>query len=1463
MVVIQEIIEPRCHALNLSDEQRCTAQATTNDGLFCKFHAKQCFGLYMGYKQRNLALDELAQNEPAYLRNSKVSLATQTFEGIQTQDELQEVHEYLFDQYILLGKVISARKLHHKHFYSLEMDYGHKVYLDKLVSTRHSVLCALENIEKRTAELLYDKEKWYGWVREVQDSEEKNREKEQKKVKLEAALFRRNKHEIEARLAAARKKEEKKRQEAYLEGVWRERVASESGSGSALEDNGSAWDPIEDVFDDDRGRYNDLIRHFLWIEPPELDPEAENPADPSSAGSVGGEATGKPAHGSDVSVAAADVAKGQVSEGNGNDNANDGEATAVQKKKVGKRGGKKKKMKALECPPGLTPEQYKKFKALLEPDKNRIESKEDIRKRLKEGVEKDYSHVSGPMMVGTAQNPAELYERTAAVKEEEIEQLISDISEIKELLFCRQVMRRSALLPAALRANSVEEFLADPSVSESDLRDLCLEVEIPSLQALRDACADFLRGDEPDDDDDEDDKQGKFSSAAEYIRHHFRYSKLEHNFYEGLSSISRRALRGSDEILEDIADDDNEHKDKKMKVRICGRNIWNHASQRSMARNGWLHFSIMAKDCQFPDAIALCRNWDEFFELNVLAMWQYFPASRWTGWTGNFWVEELMQMGFVPFHMDLSAHYQTTYNQLPSTSRKVIRRQSELVEARNYVCAYMKRNDPSTRRFIQYAMMRPGDHLILVRDGKTGRIITAPQDEHLWIARSRQGGIGFRVGQTMAHSGDDGWMIELAVDADFFDIAQEECEWEVNFTDCYEIYIWDFAPGNKATKMYHFIKECLSKAMRIRGNRDKFRHLKPILQTLMRESDTKRVRQIRPGEDVKSLYDELSGPNAQFWIRTTDGKMINTSEEVAPGMSPYLYYNDTDAAEDAILFEEELEGVPQNMPFVEITNPVQQLEASRMPLSLLNHTTGKLLDSMPPELERMLGLNKKEAAQDEDKANNPYVPGSEEFPFKAPPIWEQFHTPIAEGSFGPDRAKLLETLDFSSVRLRINMEELKDMASSQEIMERDRAYIFKDTFHLGDLEPGAQERHKESMKLIIGQQKYQSPHPEKHKDWAWFCMEVLDWINLKIHYADYVKDPMNPWPHRYILQDIVQAFMTMGLFFPTVEVTSIIQEYLTSDEGKAFKDSKIFDCASRGAVRPDIRSRVSCAYRPKSFWHTWDKEVYTGDNLYIDSFPWDWNMAIRPIIAKLYRAGMIGPACVEPHPDVVPGFATANTEEHRPEKLDLFIQFSNTDQFKRNLPPSFIDYKDWPELLPAARKFAAACKKTPRFALLRLWSAPHFYPLMMLLPMRRTASFLDPVGRAWEWKFIPKDLPMSEWSVHNTTMLRLGYLREQMMGLGPDFKTPIDKSRGRIWADPKYSAQDKFRHGHSEFDGRVLHRGDLILVMGEDEADLLKWCTAVTFAMQTKPWLREIDLWKSFINVDLDFLESLNEYWLD
>lgn len=64
--------------------------------------------------------------------------------------------------------------------------------------------------------------------------------------------------------------------------------------------------------------------------------------------------------------------------------------------------------------------------------------------------------------------------------------------------------------------------------------------------------------------------------------------------------------------------------------------------------------------------------------------------------------------------------------------------------------------------------------------------------------------------------------------------------------------------------------------------------------------------------------------------------------------------------------------------------------------------------------------------------------------------------------------------------------------------------------------------------------------------------------------------------------------------------------------------------------------------------------------------------------------------------------------------------------------------------------------------------------------------------------------------------------------------------------------------------GRVCVKRDLFLIMGEDEADLLKYATAATFAIITEPWRLEIDLWRSFINVDMAFLRIRKRNgWID
>lgn len=191
------------------------------------------------------------------------------------------------------------------------------------------------------------------------------------------------------------------------------------------------------------------------------------------------------------------------------------------------------------------------------------------------------------------------------------------------------------------------------------------------------------------------------------------------------------------------------------------------------------------------------------------------------------------------------------------------------------------------------------------------------------------------------------------------------------------------------------------------------------------------------------------------------------------------------------------------------------------------------------------------------------------------------------------------------------------------------------------------------------------------------------------------------------------------------------------------------------------------------------------------------------------------------------GQAFAGKEENRPD--DLYIDFRGyIKEMQSNLPPEMVNpYSIKIESLRQdARNFS---KKFPKakFAVLRLWSAAHFYPLMVGGDNRHNHSFIDAISRVWEWKFMSKDMPFSEYSMHANMVVKLKPLQQQL---------------GR--------------------DGdKIKIRKDVMLIMGKDEEELLRLTAATTFTIQTRPWRLEIDFWKSFVNIDVGFLESLHEQW--
>jgi hypothetical protein len=528
---------------------------------------------------------------------------------------LREVHAYLFKKYTLLEQVIRARKLHHSRFYSLNLDYGHQHFLDTLANDRFIVLRALERIERRTAEVLYAQKKWFRWVRACQDEEDAHREKESKRIKKEAELLKRNMRRYEARRRELRAQEHTRQQDEYLDQAYRERLAMDEGT------DDEDWDPIEDVFENERGDFVDLIKHFLWqdMEPEEasLNPGLKEPQSTTNR------------EASQVDVSAPTTSGPSKSSVKG------------KSKKKNKNGIKKSASSDADA-------------------KSKVETRAEMRQRLKEGSKLSQKDGQvGILLRGTIENPVEISDRTFALPDDEIESLLEQAYEIRHLLFCRLLLSYASLLPAALHVNSVEEFLNDKDIPTADLKELCMKMEQPGLQEVRDACADLMRGEDEESDDDESEEEDKELAARKrrlgasggFIKRYLPKSwstKREKEFQKRRKQrrrLQEDGMGGKGAFIDfGMMNVESEFETKKMRVKVCGRMIHNYPSEKSMTRGGWLQFAIIAKDSKLFDCIELCRTWEEFFELSSLACLLYFPAADWCSWVGDQKRQQLLQL---------------------------------------------------------------------------------------------------------------------------------------------------------------------------------------------------------------------------------------------------------------------------------------------------------------------------------------------------------------------------------------------------------------------------------------------------------------------------------------------------------------------------------------------------------------------------------------------------------------------------------------------------------------------------------------------------------------------------------------------------------------------------------------------------------------------------------------------------
>lgn len=76
------------------------------------------------------------------------------------------------------------------------------------------------------------------------------------------------------------------------------------------------------------------------------------------------------------------------------------------------------------------------------------------------------------------------------------------------------------------------------------------------------------------------------------------------------------------------------------------------------------------------------------------------------------------------------------------------------VQFKNVTGFCIKRNDPVSRRFVQYLSMQTRYVCLMVRDAKTGKILVRPPEEHNWLVRV-QGGLGRDDRVEKLHVGED------------------------------------------------------------------------------------------------------------------------------------------------------------------------------------------------------------------------------------------------------------------------------------------------------------------------------------------------------------------------------------------------------------------------------------------------------------------------------------------------------------------------------------------------------------------------------------------------------------------------------------------------------------------------------------------------------------------------------------
>ena len=389
----------------------------------------------------------------------------------------------------------------------------------------------------------------------------------------------------------------------------------------------------------------------------------------------------------------------------------------------------------------------------------------------------------------------------------------------------------------------------------------------------------------------------------------------------------------------------------------------------------------------------------------------------------------------------------------------------------------------------------------------------------------------------------------------------------------------------------------LYKAHRLRCLAETYNQAKPILSTLTRDHDSMRVRDIKPGEEVSSLFDEVTDPH-QTRHMFLDGNQPNGHEVQELEPPARLFYDEIDEAEDRVLFPEEYQEDDAEIAVGDELKAMAKLEYQGPDMRRFAHDLDT--DEELPEEKHRHGSD-----NDSEEPKHTCGRSGNESEDSCTDSEDERLVEMLERLTTDEKDYLRHVSRFPEPSNDPNHDlptqhrryMTREMAKSrwQLLVARTTAdnackIVVKEGWHKADLEPEAQPRYEVAQEIL---RKMRNFHCDKKQLTQ---LTPLTFLNI------------NPHEHRKIIPDMQRAFSMMSLFFPSAE------DFFASESGHEYKDHRLVNQVERAKHLPVRRYKDSNRTMPKQFWKEWD-EISSRSGSIQDIFPREWNAAIRPIIA--------------------------------------------------------------------------------------------------------------------------------------------------------------------------------------------------------------------------------------------------------